>query len=65
MLKCKSEKKVCLFPFYPTVTRKRWWRYILDESAKSAPAELTVSEFSGCLTSCHWICCLFEAITQR
>jgi len=23
---------VCLFYFYPLITRQRWWRYILDES---------------------------------
>jgi len=52
-----------LFHLYPPVTRKRRWRYILDEStpARSCP----FSEFSGCVFDYHWICCLFEATKQR
>jgi len=33
-----------LFHLYPSVTRKRRWRYILDESAPAY--ELSISEFS-------------------
>jgi len=55
---------VCLFHLYPPVTRKRWWRYILDESAPAS--ELSISAFLvACLTSYHWICCLFEATKLR
>jgi len=37
----------CLFHLYPPVTRKRLWRYVLDESAPTE--ELSIFEFFGCL----------------
>jgi len=37
---------VCLFHLDRSVTRKRWWYYILDESAPTS--KLSISEFSGC-----------------
>jgi len=37
---------VCLFHLYPPVTRKRRWRYILDEFAPAL--EFSISKFSGC-----------------
>jgi len=37
---------VFFFHLHPAITRKRRWRYILDESAPAY--ELYISEFSGC-----------------
>jgi len=53
-----------LLHLYPPVTRKRRWRYILDESAPLRSSHFWAFRFFF-LTSYHWICCLFEATKQR
>jgi len=51
---------VCLLHLYPPVTRKRRWRYILDE-LQSLRSCLFLCFPAVSLTFCHLICYLFEA----